>query len=523
MQPESFGFSPAPPDSVLSQPAHYASSKDDFSTPASLAEPEDWYTKQQSEYRKLGNYYKSLGYDVRPDGYPITNLTANECKSYSPECRHTYKDTFLAWDFLVDIKSVEDRVKVVDRWDMREAAVQEMLGVEKDDIVSSTPPDRTARATALTQYPPLTQFVVQDSEKFDFQFTDYVNPPLDLPLIHDNTNDDHWKRNVSINAMRELEHKVVLVGSLFGWQRVTRDDNSHEDKYFEFARALAFRNPWLLNPADAIRDRLGGPDGYVGVHARVGDGVFAQKAGENMEATWRRAAYVAGMEEQVAEEMWEVVRPASVEEIEAAEGMKRVKRSVVAEPAPEEEPSPWAQVDQEDPLATLHNVIREHAAIPPVATRHRNLTKRSSSLSPRQATGLDRLTCRGKLHTAAALQPFNTPVYLATDSRSPTEDPNLMPFFAAFPCTFILADFDRPSELNGYEMVEGVGHMMKLANKIDGQPLGRLFLPFLEATIAAKGFATAGTVGSTFSDFTTKEMHQSYREEWDKAVAAGRA
>jgi len=84
----------------------------------------------------MGKYYASLGYDVRPDGFPITNLTAAECKSYSPECRHTYKDTFLAWDFLVDIKSVEDKVKVVDRWDMRESAVEEILGVKRDDIVS---------------------------------------------------------------------------------------------------------------------------------------------------------------------------------------------------------------------------------------------------------------------------------------------------------------------------------------------------------------------------------------------------
>lgn len=365
-----------------------------------------------------------------------------------------------------------------------------------------------------------TQFVIQDSEKFDFQFTDYTNPPADLPLIHDNTNADHWKRNVSINAMRELPHKVVLVGSLFGWGRVTRDDNSHEAKYFEFARSLAFRNPWLLGPADAIRDRLGGPDGYVGVHARVGDGVFLDKARANMEETWRRVAYVAGADDDVVEEMWEVVKPV-VDEPEPVQGMKRVKRSVEArQETKREEVSAWAEVDQDDFLDTLDAVVREHASTLLGASSHRRVTKRSTPLGPRQAASLSSLTCRGKLHTATALAPFNIPVYLATDSRDPTADPNLMPFFAAFPCTFILSDFDHPTQWNEGEMVAGVGRMMKLANRIDHQPLGRLFLPFLEATIAAKGFAAAGTFGSTFSDFATKEMHQSYRDEWDAAENA---
>lgn len=366
--------------------------------------------------------------------------------------------------------------------------------------------------------------MIQDSEKFDFQFTDYVDPPPDLPLIHPNTNPDHWQRNVSVNAMRALPHRVLLVGSLFGWQRVTRDDNSHEAKYFEFARALAFRNPWLIRPADEIRDRLGGPDGYVGVHARVGDGVFRERAGVNMEGTWRRVVEVVGVGEAVAEEMWEAVKPTEVKEMgDAGEGMKRVKRSVpAANPAPGEA-STWAALDQEEPLAVLDEAVRGHADIPAVTShRHRRLERSLPSLHLRQAhlpIPLTSLTCRNPLHTAPSLLPFNTPLYLATDSPSPTTDPHLAPFFAAFPCTFVLADFDRPSALNRGEAVAGVGHMLKLANAIDGAPLGRLMLPFLEAVVAAKGLGAAGTEGSTFSDFATKEMWMSYREEWEQGVA----
>ena len=74
---------------------------------------------------------------MRPDGFPITNLTAAECKSYRPECRGIYRDTFLSWDFLVNLGAVEQEVGLVDRWDMRERTVEELLGVQPEDMVSS--------------------------------------------------------------------------------------------------------------------------------------------------------------------------------------------------------------------------------------------------------------------------------------------------------------------------------------------------------------------------------------------------
>ena len=75
---------------------------------------------------------------MRSDGYPITNLSAAECKSYSAECRHTYKDTFLSWDMLVDLSKVKEEVKLVDRWDIRERAIEKLLNVTSDDVVRTS-------------------------------------------------------------------------------------------------------------------------------------------------------------------------------------------------------------------------------------------------------------------------------------------------------------------------------------------------------------------------------------------------
>ena len=130
-------------------------------------------------------------------------------------------------------------------------------------------------------------------------------------------------------------------------------------------------------------------------------------------------------------------------------------------------------------------------------SRHR--TKRATFNLSIFDSPLSNLSCRGELHLSPSLRSFNTPLYLATDSRLPTTDPLLAPFFAAFPCTFILSDFDRPSSLNNGSSVDSVGRMLNLVNKADGVPLGRLLLPFLEAMVVAKGSMTFGTPGSTFS------------------------
>lgn len=68
----------------LFQPGAYTASSATFKlkTAAELEE-----IKLREEEIKLANAAKWKGFEMRADGYPITNLTAADCKSYSPECR----------------------------------------------------------------------------------------------------------------------------------------------------------------------------------------------------------------------------------------------------------------------------------------------------------------------------------------------------------------------------------------------------------------------------------------------------
>ena len=129
MNPSSFGLPPHSFSDPLYLPAHYESAIPSAHFNDSLPPPPKTDKAQ---------HWRDLGWEVRPDGYPITNLTAADCKSYSAECRHTYKDTFLAWDFLVELDKVKEVVGVIDRWDIRERALEGLLNVTKDDIVRSS-------------------------------------------------------------------------------------------------------------------------------------------------------------------------------------------------------------------------------------------------------------------------------------------------------------------------------------------------------------------------------------------------
>lgn len=344
------------------------------------------------------------------------------------------------------------------------------------------------------------QFVLEDiGRSYDIQLSDegeFGEPSS--PLISAAPEDNKWSRIVSIGALSVLPQKVLLVGSLFSSSKVL---TSHPDKAAlrdAFSKSLAFRNPWLLRPANAVAARLGNV--YLGMHARVGDGSFLLNAAVNMERSWRELLAVMGVDGELVETMWELVKP--------AEQRRRVRRKVAALAAVPE--STWGWLDgntHDDNQLTLED--RQEVSSPPA----RHLHKRAPIDATATEWTLRNLTCRAPLHTAPELLPFNQPLYLATDSRDPTSNQALSIFFKTFPCTFTLDDFDHPSPLNDGVVVGSVEEMGRLENDADGMPLGRLFLPFLEAVIAAKAEHITGTHGSTFSGFAAGGMHRAYHDD----------
>ncbi|KAK4698576.1 hypothetical protein P7C70_g7697, partial [Phenoliferia sp. Uapishka_3] len=467
--PQSFNFSPVAVESPLNYLGPY---------PGILpAQPQNIERLAFRASQRLQGHQRLL------NSHP-NNLTAADCKSYKKECRHTYSDTFLSWEFLTDLSKVDGTVKLVDRWDIRERVLEGLLNVEPEDF-----------------------YVMRDHDKLEYFFS--YNGASTSPLVQPLPPGSRYRSLIPLPALAEIPHKVLLFGSLFGSGRMGRphgEQPSDSEERVLFQSALVFRNPWIIDPADAIRKRLGGTNGYIGVHARIGEGGFLNRAKMNMEEVWNAVVGKLKVKRLVREEMWKKVgwEPES-------ESVRMVKREDAGLP---EENSAWRHLDDSDGWSL--DVDEEDDE-----TANFILQKRSPAPAtiPPPSSSLRNLKCRAPLHTEPNLLPFNTPLYIATDSRTPTTDPNLVPFFASFPCTFVLSDFTNPSDLNSGETVDSVGDMLKLVNKLDGVPLGRLFLPFMEAVVAAKGFETVGTKGSTFSGFAQGAMHRAYMSDPDEEAA----
>ncbi|GAA5922041.1 uncharacterized protein JCM15063_003168 [Sporobolomyces koalae] len=493
--PESFSVSDLNASSPMNSPARYPSTSSCSSSSTCAAGDRLATPRRPAELTKLRESWIRLGYKLRPDGYPITNLTEADCKSYSAECRHTYRDTFLDYKSLVNLEEVEKQgVRIATRWDMREKAIEELVGAKPEEI-----------------------FVLRDLRSYDFLFTD-LHKTVDSPLISPrNPTDSRWKREISIPTLRGMSQKVLLVGSLFGAGRIQTQHPEASQLTESFAKAMAFRDPWLMRPADEIVPRLGGPRNYVGVHARVGDGGFKLHAQEYMEVAWKQLVARLGYDRAGVDAMWQRFKTKDEIPDPDAAGRKTKRHS---------ELTPAFELKQ-TPFATSWNLVDEDysalISVPPAFKSDSSLKKRSPDNddawaflrgpSGEPSALLRNLHCRGPLHTDLDLKRLNVPLYLATDSPSPTEDPNLRPFFDAFPCAFVLSDFDHPFEpRNDDIVVESVQEMGRLVSELDGFKLGRLFLPFLEAIIASKGKETVGTPHSTFSAFAAGPLHDAYAE-----------
>lgn len=121
-------------------------------------------------------------------------------------------------------------------------------------------------------------------------------------------------------------------------------------------------------------------------------------------------------------------------------------------------------------------------ASPPEGSRLRKRQSTDTSGSRRIASSV---RCRGKLHTDPTLAVLNTPVYIATDSRKPMSDPNLKLFFDTFPCSFVLSDFVKVTDVNRVP-VAAFEKLAGLTSAEDGLKLDKFLYPLLEAVIAAK-------------------------------------
>ncbi|EFP88358.2 uncharacterized protein PGTG_14442 [Puccinia graminis f. sp. tritici CRL 75-36-700-3] len=233
---------------------------------------------------------------------------------------------------------------------------------------------------------------------------------------------------------------LIEIGSLFGTSRlkITNDPLARQARS-EFRRAMVFNNPVLDKLSRRIASQLfHPPTGYLGVHVRVGDNLFRSHASETVST---------------------IINKMVTDHLKL-------------------------------PLSTLQEALRQSDL--------QDYRRQSAMLVSDQP----HVACRGPKHTKPNLLKFNQPLFLATDSPLPQVEPALKTFFKAFPCTYLLNDFQL-SSINDIRLSED--------HQAESDPaIGKLMIPFLDAMVAARATSFVGTPGSTFSDFVNNVLFQNY-------------
>lgn len=375
------------------------------------------------------------------------------------ECLGGYWDyTVVSWDFLVDLESLSQSQRLVDRWDMSYEWLEGALDIDRTKDIK----------------------YFKDAVLYEYRFYSSTN---------DSTPLDKFQHRLDVQDLivQYSDYKVMHFGSLFGTTRLRlpKESDSYASRSLA-RRSMVFRNPFLDEVTDAIRDRLGGPTAYIGIHLRLGDGVFQSHAASNVKQIFTNLCRQRlGLADKYIQGL---LRESAALRRQDAQGGVRVAQDILEA---EDLAANGSQNPVEDELQTTVKDGRK-----PKGDPHDTL-KPLPRISTRAESPLhSSLSCRGYLHTDANLVSLNTPVFLATDSKLPESDPNLAIFFDSFPCLFVLSDFESadPTAVNS-EPLQQLRDLQGLTNKEDGVRLAPFLYPLVDAMVAAKGRYMLGTPG----------------------------
>lgn len=394
------------------------------------------------------------------------------CKDADPdfampaECLGGYWDyTAVSWDFLVDMKRVAATQSLVDRWDMSYSWLEESLGLDlAKDMVK-----------------------IKDSTLYEYRIYD---SEADLRPL------DKFQNRLDISKLRSAydDYRLLHFSTLFG---TTRLRLSQRDNYAIRSNARAsmvFKNEHLDRISDIIRDRLGGPLAYFGIHLRVGDGVFREKAAIHAEKLFvdlctKRLGF--------SQEMMALL-------IGKTAGSSTRKRDLSMTSNVQANNETSAQMMNDDSEASLPSDQQVGSTVKRSKGRRdpHDQLKPLPEYTTLSASPLHKsLNCRSPLHQDERFVKLNTPIFLATDSQVPDRDPSFALFYEHFPCIFTLHDFSnaKATLING-EPIPAFEELDRLRNKDDGVPLAGFFYPLLDAMVAAKGRDMLGTPGVSTLD-----------------------
>ncbi|KAI8144753.1 GDP-fucose protein O-fucosyltransferase [Fennellomyces sp. T-0311] len=118
-------------------------------------------------------------------------------------------------------------------------------------------------------------YILDDDKRYSYQIHD--------ELSSHNASLQQFARRIDMEDLAQRPEPFIMFGSLFGSRRlaISRPDLVEAREYLR--REMGVSHPVVLDKADAITARLGGPNQYLSVHIRQGDGIFKKSSKKTIE------------------------------------------------------------------------------------------------------------------------------------------------------------------------------------------------------------------------------------------------
>ncbi|CAO3586239.1 unnamed protein product [Absidia cylindrospora] len=116
-----------------------------------------------------------------------------------------------------------------------------------------------------------------------YQVTDnirYSYQIVDDPSIDKSTK---FPERYTLQQLAQQQHPFMMFNSLFGSDRLALRSSRWIRARDHLRKEMGVRQPWVVNRSRDIISRLGGPGSYISVHIRMGDGIFKEVMEETME------------------------------------------------------------------------------------------------------------------------------------------------------------------------------------------------------------------------------------------------
>ncbi|KAI7907661.1 uncharacterized protein BX663DRAFT_491610 [Cokeromyces recurvatus] len=354
---------------------------------------------------------------------PLSELRLSECTNSSKRlinsiCRDFNKYTPVSVEAIFDLSAAYSAgVRIIQRDSMSQSYFRDTWSIPNEDI-----------------------YRVKDVTRYSYRIYDSKNNQNDL------RNFDH---RIDLEDLHHRNEKLILFGSLHYTMRLALEEGSYLKWLTENLRKeISISHPIVIRQALRIVSILGGPDAFVGVHLRQGDGYFKALMDDTLNTLRSTLEQINLTPDQILQNPVTVTTP--------------TPQTLTAE--------------DEEKLAILKSLHEVKSA--------NKMNLLSQCVAWHKADNHPRLRL----------------IYMATDTPQPRT--KLKALYNEFPCIFTLSDFPdivestlaMPPLLTGNQKLDD--EMMKYGTQISS-----LLFPLIDAEVASHGSSFIGTRRSTFSQY----------------------